>query len=376
MAKWHDVVNWDNPLYYELWTFRLAVNSDGRLEVFGIDSSTRQGSLWHNYQTEVSEDWSGWQPMEHPPVKGGVCPNAFAVDLNSDDKLQVVVRCDDDNFWYRVQDSRGEYGWGDWQLFDSPQTGINSDSVLAAGRDLDNAMVLLAISADNDIYQRRENSNGTGWTGWDRLDTPPGRKFERVRLFGYSDGRLIAIARTVPVRPYPAELWRIWQEIDGNWRSDGGKLLWEQINGPQEVELLTPIIVRNEDGRAEMISIGTNGEVYYTWQDDDFGWTEGWHKMEKPLFDARQPPDHVFAAIDRNGLINIFVTNESGDRIFQAVQKGKNGLFGGWKPFKMKHTTPYTNGYITQRIAPNGDGRLEIVAFTTSDRQICHKWEE
>ncbi|HEY5474409.1 MAG TPA: hypothetical protein VIK32_14625, partial [Candidatus Limnocylindrales bacterium] len=61
----------------------VAINKDGRLEVFvrGTDSAS-----WHVWQTAPNNGWSGWASL------GGILSDGPAVGSNADGRLEVFAR--------------------------------------------------------------------------------------------------------------------------------------------------------------------------------------------------------------------------------------------------------------------------------------------
>jgi hypothetical protein len=92
----------------------VAPSADGRLEVFIIGSD---GALWHVWQTAPSNGWSGW--LSH-----GTPPNIFidgtiALALNADGRQEIFALANDGAVWH-IWQTVPSNGWSGWESRGSP----------------------------------------------------------------------------------------------------------------------------------------------------------------------------------------------------------------------------------------------------------------
>src|SRR5208283_1531055 len=85
----------DNP--FDGRAAAVAVNSDGRLEAFGVGTDR---ALWHLWQEAPhAGPWSGWASLG-----GGIASDAAVAD-NTDGRLEVFVRGTDNALWHMWQEA-------------------------------------------------------------------------------------------------------------------------------------------------------------------------------------------------------------------------------------------------------------------------------
>jgi phosphatidylinositol-specific phospholipase C-like protein len=77
----------------------------GSLELFAVNTS---GNLWHNYQTDTNNNWSGWDSGFH-----GAPPNvaAFHAVTNSNQNLEIFVIDDSGVLWHNWYDGKWQTSW-------------------------------------------------------------------------------------------------------------------------------------------------------------------------------------------------------------------------------------------------------------------------
>src|SRR5437588_461128 len=137
----------------------VARNSDGRLEVFALDSV---GALWHIQQTTPGMNWNSWASL-------GIAPNTnvlpdFVVERNADGRLEIFALDSAGALWHTWQTSPGD-GWIQWCPLGRTEGGATK--VLAGTQ---NAAVRLEAFAAADgrslwhIWQAAPNCTWSRWT--------------------------------------------------------------------------------------------------------------------------------------------------------------------------------------------------------------------
>ena len=82
-------------------SFAVAANADGRLELFGRDST---GALSHTWQTSPGGGWSPWASL------GGQVRDLLAIGRNADGRLEVFANGSDGALWHIWQTAPNN-GW-------------------------------------------------------------------------------------------------------------------------------------------------------------------------------------------------------------------------------------------------------------------------
>jgi len=91
----------------------LGASADGRLELF-VTGADR--NVWHSWQTQASNGWSGWVSTMPGPGAEGASPEVRA---SGDGRLELFVVGADGNLWHRWQ-TQASNGWSAWVAVEHP----------------------------------------------------------------------------------------------------------------------------------------------------------------------------------------------------------------------------------------------------------------
>ncbi|MEA2993062.1 MAG: hypothetical protein QOD40_1982 [Alphaproteobacteria bacterium] len=217
----------------------VTVNSDGRLEVFGLGTNQ---ALWHIWQqVPHAGPWSSWASL------GGVLTGEPAAIDNSDGRLEVFARGTDDALWHMWQQAPHAGPWSGWASLGGL---ITSDPAVACNTD--GRLEVFARGTDNALWHIWQQAPHAGpWSGWASLG---GGITSDPAVAVNSDGRL-----EVFVRGTDNALWHIWQQAPhagpwSNWASLGGSITSD------------PAVFINSDGRLEIFARGTDNALWHIWQ--------------------------------------------------------------------------------------------------------------
>lgn len=133
----------------------VARNGDGRLELFAVNSS---GFMMHNWQTAPSGGWSGWNSL------GGSYTTAPTAYYNWDGRLEYFVTDSIGQVWHGWQTSAG----GGWQ-----PAGILgccvAQGTVAVEMNADGRLELFAVNPSGSMVHIWQISAGSGWSGFGPL---------------------------------------------------------------------------------------------------------------------------------------------------------------------------------------------------------------
>lgn len=307
----------------------VAVNADGRLEVFatGTDSA-----LWHNWQTSPGGSWSGWNSLG-----GGVLGSPTAT-INADGRLDVFVLSVSNNVWHIYQTSPGG-GWSGWILIggsiSTPPT--------------------VALNADGRLEIFARGTDCAGWHAWQEI---PGNDFTAWASFGgcidgspsvaqNADGRLEIFALGGGNAAY-----HLWQAIPGGqWGQ------WSELGGSIAS---TPTVAINDNGTLEVFAQGTDGAAWHIWQLAPNSAWGNWASLGGGIQGSPTP------ILNGSESLEIFVTNPGG-MPFNNWQVTPEGAWDGWNVLVGAILAPPS-------AAMNFDGRLEIFGVGL-DGNVYHDWE-
>jgi hypothetical protein len=234
-------------------------NADGRMEVFAC---TKDGALWHIWQTAPNNGWSSWQRL------GGVVLGAPVVVETADGRLEVFVRSSDWQLWHIWQTSPNG-GWSGWEalggtMLSNPVVGRNFDGRLE---------VFAAVGYPSQwplghVWQMWPNGRWSNWAG-DLLVT---NAFESPSVGQNADGRLEMFGNGSWLGALQHQ-WQTWPNLFWSWWNTSSD---RDLGG---VHTSTPVVARNADGRMEVFVRGTDYKVYHIWQTArNNGWS-GWDRI-------------------------------------------------------------------------------------------------
>jgi hypothetical protein len=143
----------------------VGVNADGRLEVFVTGSDY---ALWHINQKQVNGSvWSGWTPLGAPI--GGTLQGPPAVAVNADGRLEVFDVASDGALWHISQATPNGPGWSSWETLGDGQ-GIAYGWV-TVGRNADGRLEAFVQGQDDALWHIWQGAagGGGGWSSWNSL---------------------------------------------------------------------------------------------------------------------------------------------------------------------------------------------------------------
>jgi len=188
----------------------VAVNTDGRLEVFarGTDNA-----LWHIWQTAPhAGPWSAWSSL------AGSITSTPAVAVNTDGRLEIFARGTDHALWHIWQTAPHA---GPWSAWSSLGGGITSDPTVAVNKD--GRLEVFARGTDDALWHIWQTvPHAAPWSAWASVG---GGVTSDAEAPVNSDGRIEVFARGTD-----NALWHIWQTAPGAgpwsaWSSLAGTLL-------------------------------------------------------------------------------------------------------------------------------------------------------
>jgi hypothetical protein len=258
-AQWNG--SWE-PLYPAPATSITAVqparNADGRLELFGLDPD---GNVWHAWQTAPSNGWNGtWQTLYPDPS----AYQSLTAARNADGSLQLFGIDANLNLW-RTGQTAPSNGWsGSWEPLYSASDQL---ATLTLARNAGGRLEIFAIGVDGEVRHTWQTAANGGWNGSWELFYPGADGRTSLAVISNADGRLELFGIDGD-----AYVWHTGQTApDNNWSGT-----WEPLYSPADtITAVAP--ARNADGRLEVLGLGTDGVARRTWQTAAGGdWNGSW----------------------------------------------------------------------------------------------------
>ncbi|HEU5126126.1 MAG TPA: two-component regulator propeller domain-containing protein [Verrucomicrobiae bacterium] len=200
-----------------------AQNQEGHLEVFAVDADS--GVLKHIWQdttfshSSKADSWSRWEDIGNMRIDPG-----FAVAANADGRLEIFgINTSTRELVHSVQIvSNGRGGWSPWRSLKG-----NVDSRITVARNSDGRLELFGInrtsgSVDH-IYQTSTNSEN-GWSSWSSLGgnfksgIAVGRRGNGSLELFVINGKDTTLLRSFQAKPGDSESWSAWENIGGSVR--------------------------------------------------------------------------------------------------------------------------------------------------------------
>ena len=328
-------------------------NANGFLEIFTVASDK---SLWHRKQAALGDDWSNWASLGQPLL--GL--NGYtAVTANKDGRLEVFCTGIDGALWHLWQVAPNG-NWSGWASLGKP-TGVDLVLSINVHQNADGRLEVFMAGSNNALWNVWQIEPGGKWSTWGFLGTPPGISSISYPASGQNaDGRM----ETFVIGSDKA-LWHRWQSTPGaDW---GG---WFSLGKPLIANaFFIPFVRKNDDGRLEVFTVGTDGALWHIWQVAPNGAWSKWASLGNP------PTVHVQSASsvrkNKDGRLEAFNICSDG-ALWHIWQITPGGAWGTWDSLGMPtNSTALSAGPL---VVENVDGRLE--AFVGgSDITIWHAWQ-
>src|SRR6266568_2160098 len=246
-----------------------------------------------------------------------------------------------------------------WASLDSP-AGWNTQTDPEAGKNANGFLEIFTVASDKALWHRKQTILGGDWGNWASLGQPlPG-------LNGYTavaankDDRLEVFCTGID-----GALWHIWQVApNGTWSA------WTSLGKPPIANaFFIPFVRKNDDGRLEVFTVGTDGALWHLWQAAPNGTWSNWASLGNPPTANVQSAPSVRK--NKDGRLETFSICSDG-ALWHIWQITPGGVWGSWDSLgRPSDSIILSAGPL---VVENTDGRLE--AFVGgSDNALWHAWQ-
>jgi hypothetical protein len=138
------------------------------------------------------------------------------------------------------------------------------------------------------------------------------------------------------------------------------------------------VVGRNHDGRQELFALGTDGNVWQTWQTVPNGGWSHWQMLGQPPKGIR-PPDRITAERNEDGRQELFVIGNDA-ALWHVWQVAPNVGWGRWDSLGAPRNRvdgsepPKQRDISNPLVQRNADGHLEV--FAPGNGAFCNRWQE
>jgi|SRR5271157_6252969 len=163
----------------------VAQSADGRLQLFGIDTTNQLWSCWKQ-TTDINSPWTNWSKFTMPPVAG---IKQISVAQSADGRLQLFaigIQYQLWSCWKQTTDINSP--WTNWSKFTMPPVaGIKQISLAQSA---DRRLQLFAIDLNNQLWccWKQTTDINSPWTNWTKQNdsteqlTPNGTRFQPKKM--------------------------------------------------------------------------------------------------------------------------------------------------------------------------------------------------
>jgi len=301
---------------------------NGAVALFGLTSS---GGVYY-HSPGGDQDLGGWGLKD------------FSVARNQDGRLEVFAIGSNEQIYYNYQTAANSPSFAGWLFY-----GGTAIKDLAAGRHPNGRLGLYALGSDGYVYRREQTSPGAGWDEWQYM---PGTPLTKIALATQASGKLMLLGLDAGGGMWSAPLSPTTGV--GSYESIGG---WQIQDFDATSE---------QDGRIHLFAVGGDAYVYEQEQlapygpmgtTADFG---GWFGVGGA--DVRS----TSAALNQDGRLQLLEIGTNG-KVFDKVQQSAGGTFS---------PPAHLNGPVSKQgaVERRPDGKLEAYVITSSG-ELYQTWQ-
>jgi subtilisin family serine protease len=231
-----------NPGWYSV---AAEADFDGRLELIALNRARQD--IWHRTQAVVNTDnWSVWRQFD------GLLTSA-TVAFNSQGRLELFGTNGQGQVFRRAQTGPGSETWTGWDPAYFRPAGLRS---VAAEKNANDVIEVFGLTRTGEVWHSLETAPSSGvYTGWTRLAGSPALR--SIAVARNSNGLLELFGTDSAGQAHRRSAV---QGIDA-W------LPWTPLNQPAAVGALRSVTAEtNADGRVEVFTVNTSGQIWHRWQ--------------------------------------------------------------------------------------------------------------
>jgi hypothetical protein len=309
----------------------LIANQDGHLELFVTESANDE--LMHTWRDAAEDRWLGWDSLGD--VDGNDAESTPAAELNADGRLEVFVADSGGKLWHRWQ-TQPNNGWSGWDSLDRPKRGnwftrvsVDGDPSIVVNEFAQPAgrLEVFVQGTDSELWHIWQQTPNGSWSSWASLGAPSADLNDSPVVARNFDGRL-----EVFVQGGDDQLWHIWQqEGDPIW-SDWARMpqLGDDTDSRPAVGMNGAQMGDFAPGRLEVFVTDDFSVLHHCWQVEPGGSWSDWSSFDRPSEDEGLMAPGV--GQDENGALEVFAQSGTTGRVFRRRQR--DGAAGGWTPWE------------------------------------------
>lgn len=207
----------------------------------------------------------------------------------------------------------------------------------------DGSLEMFGVGSDTDLWHDKQAGPNSSWNGWASITT--GGAVAGPAVARDADGRLEAF-----VSANGNVMRKAQSTPGGSWNA------WVSLGGAGYTNLQA---IANLDGRVEVFAIGSNGDIWHTWETAANGnfvgsWFDRTGKAIKPGYDV---------AMNADGRLELFGVAADG----QVWHNWQTNAGSGWKGWASLGGTSMNSSVA---VGKDADGRLELFALGNGNTHI------
>src|SRR6266705_3318964 len=144
----------------------IGKNDDGRLEAFARTGGVDGLELWHIWQVAPNGTWDNWASLGSPSP-GLTFEGSPTIAVNDDGRLEIFATGLDNALWHIWQVTPNG-PWGAWASLGKPPGPVFITTPLVSAND-DGRLEAFVIGSDRALWHIWQTAPGAPWGGWASL---------------------------------------------------------------------------------------------------------------------------------------------------------------------------------------------------------------
>lgn len=182
----------------------------------------------------------------------------------------------------------------------------------AAAKDLNGSLEVFVVNGSSkNVMRKYQTIAGGSWSNWVSLG---GTGFTNLQAINDLDGRieLFAIGTN-------GDVWHTWEGTpNGSWVGSWFDRVGQQIKPGY-------VVARNLSGTLELFGVGNNGHVWHNWQTNAGSSWKGWADLGGTNMNPR-----LAVARDADGRLELFALGNGNSHVWVNYQQSPGSNYSGW----------------------------------------------
>ena len=339
----------------------IQMDQNGALEIFATDS---KGALWHASQVSfvtaerdnIAASWNSWTQYL-PGVPFASTIGSPVVAKNQDNTLQVFVPTSG-NVFYNQQQTPGGTWQSSWTDMGSSSKGLTS---LQVSQNADGSLSVFGLDSEGNLWTATEVAPAVSWSTWTKLASVGGGIRPGYMVGQNLNGRLEIVGISGDLRP---TLWHIWQTSNNMWATS-----WNSVSTPPGRAIEPKLqIARSLAGDLTVFGVDSSGNIWSIAQTSPGGSWGSWTAL--PTHNGIKMTPGFVAGQNADGRFELFSVGSDGN--IYHIWKTASGTWSNWSDISGTNGMRRLNHDLV--VGNTNDGRLQVFGVSSSGT-VYSNWQ-